>query len=289
MKSIKLATLGLLAAFAIGSSATLSPADASGDHEVVKPPRTAWTFAGPFGNFDKAQLQRGFKVYREVCANCHSMNLVSFRNLGEPGGPGFSADQVKALAAEYKVKDTDDKGEPVERPARPSDRWPSPYPNAAAAAALHGKAPPDFSVLAKARTYERGFPNFIFDVFTQYQENGPDYISALLKGYEEAPKGTKIENGQNWNKFYPGNIIAMAQPLQDGSVDYTDGTPQTLDQYSKDVVAFMMWAAEPKLEERKRLGLSVMAFLAVFAVLLWYVKKRVWADIHGGPTGSHAH
>ncbi|MFN8830662.1 MAG: cytochrome c1 [Labrys sp. (in: a-proteobacteria)] len=268
-----------LAGFALGAVlAAASPAFAAGGH-VEKPPRMEWTFAGPFGFYDDAQLQRGFKVFREVCAACHSMKKLSFRNLAEPGGPGFTEEQVKALAAEYTVQDgPNEAGEMFERPGRPSDRFPSPFPNEQAArAAMGGAYPPDMSVLAKARTYKVGFPGFIFDIFTQYQENGVDYIHALIaEGYVDPPEGFKLAEGTNYNKFMPGNQIAMAAPLVDDQVEYTDGTPQTVDQYSRDVSAFLMWAAEPHLEARKELGFKVMIFLIVFASLLYFTKKKVW-------------
>lgn len=268
-----------LAGLALGAVlAAASPAFAAGGH-VEKPPRMEWTFAGPFGFYDDAQLQRGFKVFREVCAACHSMKKLSFRNLAEPGGPGFTEEQVKALAAEYTVQDgPNEAGEMFERPGRPSDRFPSPFPNEQAArAAMGGAYPPDMSVLAKARTYKVGFPGFIFDIFTQYQENGVDYIHALIaEGYVDPPEGFKLAEGTNYNKFMPGNQIAMAAPLVDDQVEYTDGTPQTVDQYSRDVSAFLMWAAEPHLEARKELGFKVMIFLIVFASLLYFTKKKVW-------------
>jgi ubiquinol-cytochrome c reductase cytochrome b/c1 subunit len=159
--------------------AIASPALAADTH-APQPAKQKWSFAGPFGKLDRGQLQRGFKVYREVCQVCHGLALLSFRNLGEPGGPGFSTEQVAAIAAEYKVKDgPDDKGDYFERPGRPADRFPLPFPNDQAARAANGGAlPPDMSVLAKARGYERGFPTFIFDIFTQFQEMGPDYIAA---------------------------------------------------------------------------------------------------------------
>lgn len=268
-----------LAGLALGAVlAAASPAFAAGGH-VEKPPRMEWTFAGPFGFYDDAQLQRGFKVFREVCAACHSIKKLSFRNLAEPGGPGFTEEQVKALAAEYTIQDgPNEAGEMFERPGRPSDRFPSPFPNEQAArAAMGGAYPPDMSVLAKARTYKVGFPGFIFDIFTQYQENGVDYIHALIaEGYVDPPEGFKLAEGTNYNKFMPGNQIAMAAPLVDDQVEYTDGTPQTVDQYSRDVSAFLMWAAEPHLEARKELGFKVMIFLIVFASLLYFTKKKVW-------------
>lgn len=245
------------------------------------PPAQKWSFSGPFGKFDQGQLQRGFKIYKEVCASCHSMSLVSFRNLAEAGGPGFSEAQAAAVAAEYKIKDLDDKGEAIERNGRPADAFPAPFANdRAAAAANGGVAPPDFSTLAKARTYERGFPWFVIDIFTQYQEQGPDYISALLQGYKEPPKDFVLPAGGNYNEYFPGHVIAMPPPLSDGQVTYDDGAPQTLAQYAKDVTAFMMWAAEPHLVARKRLGFQVMIFLIVLSGLLYFTKKKVWSAVH---------
>jgi cytochrome c1 len=248
------------------------------------PPKEKWSFAGVFGKFDRAQLQRGFKVYREVCQNCHGLNLLSFRNLAEAGGPGFTPAQAAAVAAEYKIKDgPNDAGDMFERPGRVADRFPSPFPNENAARAANGGAyPPDLSVMAKARTYERGFPWFVFDVlpFLQYQEQGPDYLAALIKGYGQAPAGMTMPAGMNYNKYFPGHMIGMPQPLQDGQITYDDGTKGTIDQYAKDVTAFMMWAAEPHMEARKRIGIQVMIFLMVFAGLLYFTKKKVWANAH---------
>lgn len=249
--------------------------------EAEQPPRQKWSFSGPFGKFDRGQIQRGFKVYREVCQVCHGLSYIAFRNLSEPGGPGFSPEQAAAVAAEYKIKDgPNDQGEMFERPGRLADRFPSPFPNDQAARAVHnGAVPPDLSVMAKARTYERGFPWFIFDIFTQYQENGPDYLMALLKGYEEPPQGLTLPPGTQYNKYFPGHAIAMPPPLTDGRVDYTDGAPATLDQYARDVTAFLMWTAEPHMETRKRIGFQVMIFLIIFAGLLYFVKKKVWAGV----------
>jgi cytochrome c1 len=261
------------------AAAAAAPAMAQ-EHDTPQPPRLKWSFAGPFGKFDEAQLQRGFKIYREVCANCHSMDMLSFRNLSDPGGPGFSEAQAAAVAAEYKIKDTDDKGDSIERAGRPADHFPAPFANELAAQTAHGVAPPDMSVLAKARTYERGFPWFVFDMVTQYQEQGPDYIAALLKGYEEAPKDFTVPSGGNYNKYFPGHVIAMPPPLQAGQVTFDDGSPATLEQYSKDIAAFLMWAAEPHLMARKRIGFQVMIFLIVLAGLLYFTKKKVWSDVH---------
>jgi len=260
-----------------GLAAAAAPALAA--EGAPPPPRVKWSFSGPFGKFDQAQLQRGFKIYKEVCAACHGMSMVAFRNLADPGGPGYSPAQAAAVAAEYKIKDMDDKGEQVEREGRAADYFPSPFPNEKAAAAANGVAPPDFSTLAKARTYERGFPWFVLDMFTQYQEQGPDYIHALLMGYAEAPKDFALPSGAHYNKYFPGHVIAMPQPLQEGQVTYEDGTPQTLDQYAKDVSAFMMWVAEPHMVARKRLGLQVMIFLIILAGLLYFTKKKVWHEV----------
>lgn len=274
----------LLAAAALLCAVSAAPALAA--EGAPEPPQQKWSFSGPFGQFDRAQLQRGFKVYREVCANCHSLSLVSFRNLSQPGGPEFSEAQVKALAAEYKIATTDDNGEPIERAGLPADVFPPIFPNEKAGRARNGGAlPPDLSLLAKARTYERGFPRWVFDIFTQYQEQGPDYIYALLTGYEEPPKDVKLLPGQSYNKYMPGHLIAMAKPLEDGRVEYPKDAqgkpvwPETLDQYAKDVTAFMVWAAEPHMEARKSLGLRVLLFLIVFAGLLYFTKKRIWARI----------
>jgi ubiquinol-cytochrome c reductase cytochrome c1 subunit len=242
------------------------------------PTRQNWSFSGLFGTYDKEQLQRGFKVYRDVCSNCHRLS-IAFRTLSDPSGPGFSEAQVKALAATYQVtNDTpNDKGEIFKRPGIPSDIIPPPdaYPNPEAAAATFGKAPPDMWVLAKALKYERGFPWFVFDAlpFVQYQELGADYIYAILNGYTK-------KDDPGWNLYFPGHKIAMYAPLTDGAVKYTDGAPATLSQYAKDVASFLYWAAEPSLVERKKIGLRVMIFLIVLATLLYFVKQRVWASAH---------
>src|SRR3989440_477529 len=259
-----------------------------GAHETPQPPRNKWSFAGGFGKFDQAQLQRGFKIYKEVCQNCHGLNLLTFGNLADPGGPGFAPAQVTTIAADYKVQDgPNDQGEMFERNGRLADRFPPPvtWKNEAQARQLYnGTVPPDMSVLAKARTYERGFPWFLIDAlpFFQYQEHGVDYTVALLKGYKDKPpEGVTIPQGGYYNEYFPSHSIAMPPPLTDGRVDYTDGSPATVDQYAKDVVAFMMWAAEPHLEARKRIGSQVMIFLIIFAGLMYFTKKKVWADVPG--------
>ena len=257
-----------------GEQATDAKAtEAANGSEAEVPPSLSWSFGGIFGHYDTAQLQRGYQVYKEVCSNCHSMKLVAFRNLA---ALGYTDGQIKALAATYQVDDgPNDKGEMYKRPGRPSDYFPSPFPNPEAAAAAYGKAPPDMSDLAKARGWERGFPTFIFDFFTQSEETeGPSYISAVLQGY------TKPDDPK-YNVYMPNHKIAMPKPLSDGQVEYADGTAKTLPQYSKDVAAFLMWAAEPKLEQRKAMGLRVTIFFIVFAVLLYFVKKRIWARVGG--------
>jgi ubiquinol-cytochrome c reductase cytochrome b/c1 subunit len=281
------AVASVLAAFLIGAGVLIgggiSPASAQEEHahESPQPPREKWTFAGPFGHFDRAQLQRGFKIYREVCQACHSLSLVSFRNLAEEGGPEFSRAQAEAVAAEYKVKDgPNDQGEMFERSGRAADHFPPNFANEQAARAANGGAyPPDMSVLAKARTYERGFPWFLIDIVSQYQEQGPDYIAAILQGYKDPPAGFALPAGSNYNEYFPGHAIGMPQPLQDGQVEYTDGTPATLRNYARDVASFLVWAAEPHMEARKRTGFQVMIFLIVLAGLLYFTKKKVWHEV----------
>nr|WP_250810793.1 cytochrome c1 [Neorhizobium tomejilense] len=245
---------------------------------IHHPKETDWSFAGPFGHYDKGQLQRGLKVYTEVCSACHSMRLVSFRTLEDLG---YSEAQVKAFAANYKVQDgPNDEGEMFERTAVPSDHFPSPFPNTqAAAAANNGAAPPDMSLIAKARGVTRGFPQFVIDIFTQYQEGGPDYIHSLLTGYQQPPAGVEVAPGTHYNPYFASAAaLAMAPPLSADQVTYDDGAPQTVDQYAKDVSAFLMWAAEPHLEDRKRTGFMVMIFLVIFTGLIYLTKKSVYAS-----------
>jgi len=280
----------VMIALIVGATAYLampSFAYAQGEHDAPKPPRNKWSFAGAFGHFDQGQLQRGFKVYKEVCQTCHGLSLLSFRNLADPGGPGFSVAQAEAIAADYKVQDgPNDQGEMFERNGRLADRFPPPttWKNEAQARMIYnGTVPPDMSVLAKARGYERGFPLFLVDAlpFFSYQEHGVDYIVALLKGYKDKPpEGFQLPVGGNYNEYFPSHSIAMPPPLTDGRVEYTDGSPATVDQYAKDVAAFMMWAAEPHLEQRKRVGFQVMIFLLVLTGLMYFTKRKVWADVH---------
>ena len=277
------------AALAIVAGVTgVAFAAGEGDHAaepthfpILKPQEMEWSFAGPFGTYDKGQLQRGLKVYKEVCSVCHSMDLVAFRTLSDLG---YSDAQVKAFAAEYTVTDgPNDDGDMFDRPGIPSDYFPSPFANPQAAAASNGgAAPPDFSLIAKARGVERGFPTFVFDIFTQYAEAGPDYIHALLTGYDhEPPAGMDIAAGTHYNPYFiGGKSLAMAKPLSDGQVTYEDGAPETVDQYSRDVSAFLMWAAEPHLVARKQTGLMVLVFLVIFAGLVYLTKRKVW---HAAP------
>ena len=251
--------------------------------EQQAPPAIKWSFAGPFGTFDRGALQRGLKVYKEVCANCHALSYIAFRNLAEPGGPDYSVAQAAALAAEYKIKDgPNDQGEMFERPGRPADYFPSPFANEQAARASNGgAAPPDLSLITKARSYERGFPWFIFDFFTQYQEQGVDYVAAILQAFEDTPPaGVNIPDGSYYNKYFPGHAIKMPKPLSDGQVTFDDGAPATVAQYARDVTTFLMWAAEPHMEARKQLGFQVFVFLIIFAGLMYFTKKKVWADAH---------
>jgi ubiquinol-cytochrome c reductase cytochrome c1 subunit len=252
----------------------------------LPPKDVQWSFEGPFGKFDQAQLQRGYKVYREVCSACHAMSLVSFRNLGDKGGPFYndkyknSNDNpwVKAIAKDYEVADIDSEtGDVIKRPATAADRFPSPYANEAAARAGNGGAlPPDMSLLAKARS------------------GGPEYIYSLLVGYKEPPAGLKVGPGQHYNPYMagdltsvwsgshdhvpPGGFIAMAAPLKKDLVTFDDGTKSTVDQQAKDVTAFLMWAAEPKMEERKKMGFVVILYLLMFSGLLYAAYRQVWKN-----------
>ncbi len=258
-----------------------SPALAQ-ENENPLPEKQAWSFAGPLGKYNTAQLQRGYQVYREVCSNCHSMHFLSFRNLSDAGGPSFSDGQVKALAASYKVQDgPNDSGDMFERAGRASDPFPQPFANEQAARAANGGAlPPDMSVLAKARDIEGAWYSFLLGPFSTYQEQGVDYIHALLNGYSETPKGFTLPSGKYYNEYFPGHAISMPKPLNDGQVDYSDGSPKTVDQYAHDVSAFLAWTSEPKLNQRKNMGFNAIVFLIVFASLLYAVKRRIWAGLH---------
>ena len=231
--------------------------------EKVKLLKIDWSFKGVTGKFDRASLQRGYQVYTEVCASCHSMNLVSYRNLGEPGGPEFSVEQVKAIAANFEVEDgPNSDGEMFTRPGRPSDKFVSPYPNVQAATAANGGAyPPDMSVLVKAR------------------KGGSDYIYSVLMGYEDPPAGFELEDGVYYNKYMDGQKIKMSNPLSEGIVTYADGTQTTQAQMAKDVTTFLTWTAEPHLETRHKMGVKVIIFLTIFTLLVYLSMRRIWSRI----------
>ena len=270
-------------------------APAAGGHAAPEIRKQSWTFAGVFGTYDEHQLQRGFQVFQQVCNDCHSARLLAFRNLSQPGGPGYSEEQVKALAAEYEITDPDVEG--GVRRGVPADRWPLKYPSEQVARDANGGAlPPDFSVIAKARGISTPFPWWILNYFTGYSEGGPDYIYALLTGYQEsvpayAPKNSdgtpfQLPEGKSFNDVFPGHAIGMSPPLTDGRVDYEgEGFPETVDQYARDVSAFLMWVAEPGLADRKSTGFRVILFLILFAGLMWFVKEKLWTGIpHKNPS-----
>ncbi len=228
----------------------------------------SWSFTGFFGHFDQAQLKRGYQVYKDVCAGCHSMDLVAYRDLQDIG---FTEDEVQAFAAEVQVQDgPDDTGEMFERPGRASDRFKAPFPNEQAArAANNGAYPPDLSLIAKSRA-GAGFLG----------HEGADYIHSLMVGYEEPPAGVTIPEGMFYNHAFKGHQIAMPPPLSEGGVTYADGTEATLDQQAKDIAAFLTWTAEGNLEERHRTGIKAVLFLVIFTLLAYTVKRRVWANVH---------
>ena len=231
--------------------------------EMTDPIKVDWSFKGITGTFDRASLQRGFQVYKEVCSSCHSMQYLSYRNLGEPGGPEFTEAEVKAIAASFEVTDgPDNQGEMFTRPGRPSDIFVSPHPNKEAAAAANGGAyPPDMSVLVKAR------------------KGGANYIYSVLVGYEEPPPDVKLDQGVYYNKYMVGNKIKMPNNLEDGLVEYADGTESTVDQMAKDVTTFLAWAAEPELEERHRTGVKVIIYLILLTTLVYLSMKKIWSRI----------
>ena len=240
----------------------LIPAGAAlASSDAPAPKHQSWSFSGVGGTYDKAAMQRGLKVYRDVCAACHSLDRVYFRNLE---ALGYTENQIKNIAAEYTVEDgPNDEGDMFERTALPSDHFKSPFLNDNAAKyANNGALPPDLSLITKAR------------------HSGPDYVYSLLTGYKPAPEGAALLEGQHWNEYFPGHVIGMAPPLSDGVVAYEDETPQTVDQYAKDVVHFLTWAADPYMEQRKRTGIAVLIFLAVFAGVMYAVKRRLWSDVH---------
>jgi ubiquinol-cytochrome c reductase cytochrome c1 subunit len=246
-------------ALAFTVSLTGSAAFAAGD--APHAPEHHWSFSGLFGTYDRAALRRGFEVYKGACAACHGLRLVAYRNLMDIG---FTENEVKAIAAEVEVPaEPNDDGEIEDRPGLPSDRFVSPFPNENAARAANGGAlPPDLSLIIKARL------------------NGANYVHGVLIGYKEPPAGKTVPEGMNYNAYFAGNLIAMPPPLSDEGVEYTDKTKATVAQQAEDVVTFLSWAAEPELEERKRMGIKVILFLLLLTGLLYVVKRRIWADVH---------
>ena len=263
---LRMRELVLAGALALGLATTASAA------ESLKPPAQTWSFEGLFGTYDRAALQRGYQVYKEVCAACHAMSQLRYRDLGggsDAGhgpvvGLGYSEAEVKAIAAEYKVMDgPNDEGEMFERTARPADRFKKPFANEKAArAANNGAYPVDLSLVVEAR------------------KHGADYIYALLTGYKDAPSGVKLGEGMHYNAWFPGHQIAMAAPLADDRVTYGDGTKATVSQMAKDVTTFLAWASEPNLEARKALGIKVILFLILLSGILYAAKRKVWAAVH---------
>ena len=249
-----------------------SAGPAPAEFETLPPREVNWSFEGPFGTYDRAALQRGFLVFKDVCSACHSLEHIAFRNLADEGGPTFTPSQVSALASAYKVpagpneqgQTVDANGQPLTRPATASDHFPPPFPNEQAArVSNNGALPPDLSLIVKARL------------------GGPNYIYSILTGYgQQAPAGATIGPGRFYNPYFRGGQLGMPPPLNPDQVSYADGTSATVDQQARDVVTFLTWAGDPKMEERKRTGFSVMAFLIVFASLLYFSYQRVWYGQH---------
>ena len=231
--------------------------------EKVEYLKTDWSFKGLFGKFDRGSLQRGYQVYTEVCSSCHSMKYLSYRNLSEKGGPEFTEAQAKAIAASFEVTDGPNAdGEMYTRPGKLSDKFVMPYENVKAAQAANGGAyPPDMSVLVKARS------------------GGANYIYSLLQGYEDPPTGITLDEGVHYNKYMYGNKIKMANPLSDGLVEYADGTDASIEQMSKDVTTFLMWAAEPHLEARHQMGFKAIVYLIILTILVYFSMKRIWSRV----------
>jgi ubiquinol-cytochrome c reductase cytochrome c1 subunit len=247
------------AAAFLGISLLATPVTAQDEN----PPLIAqnWSFDGIFGTPDLASAQRGFQVYSEVCSACHSMTQLHYRDLT---GIGLSMDQIKAIASNITVPDgLDDQGQPKEGPATPASQFRSPFPNEIAAkAANNGAAPPDLSLIVNAR------------------EGGADYVYGILTGFAKAPPGFKVPDGLYYNRAFPGHLIHMPPPLSDGRVDYTDGTPNNLDQEARDVVTFLEWASNPEMAERKEMGVRVILFLVLLTGVTYAVKRKVWSDVH---------
>ena len=248
------AATGLITAAALISTSAF----AAGDAKEVED--QDWHFEGIFGTVDKASAQRGLQVYLEVCAGCHSLKQVAYRNLADLG---FTEAEIKAIAAEYEVTDgPNDEGEMFQRAAIPADAFVSPFPNnEAAQASNNGALPPDLSLQVKAHA------------------GGADYIYALLSGYADAPAGTDVPNGLNYNPFFPGSFIAMPPPLAEDGVEYSDGTKASIEQMAWDVVSFMQWTAEPEMEQRKKMGFKVVLFLIILSAILYAAKRKMWSNL----------
>ncbi|GLQ06217.1 cytochrome c1 [Sneathiella chinensis] len=248
-----------LSAAALLSVVAISGAHAAG--AAIEYKSVDWSHEGPFGTYDRAAAQRGLQVYREVCAGCHSLEQVSFRTLADLG---FTEDEIKAIAAEGTYMDgPNDEGDMFERAGKPFDKFPSPFANEKAARASNGGAfPPDLSLIVKARP---GFENYLY---------------SLLTGYEDAPEDHKLPAGMAYNAYFAGHNIAMPAPLAEDGVEYADGTKASVDQMAKDVTVFLAWAAEPKLEERKNMGLKVILFLLLLGGIFYAAKRKVWSDLH---------
>ena len=231
--------------------------------ETVSLIKNKWSFEGIFGTFDRASLRRGYQVYNEVCSTCHSINLLSYRNLSEKGGPEFSLESTKNIAASFEVIDgPNSEGEMFTRTGRLSDKFIKPYPNVQAAKSANGGAyPPDMSVLVKARG------------------GGANYIYSILLGYEDPPEGFNLDEGVYYNKYMPGNNIKMPNVLSDGLLDYEDGTEATVQQMAKDVSTFLTWVSEPSLEARHKIGFKVILYLIILALLVYLSMKKLWLRV----------
>jgi len=239
----------------------LAAAPAAWAQDAPEPPAQRWSFSGPFGALDIAAAQRGFQVYSEVCAACHSMQYLHYRDLE---GIGLTDEQIKAIAAAVTVPlGLDDQGAPKEGPGTPASQFRSPFPNEQAArAAQNGALPPDLSLIVNAR------------------EGHADYVYAILTGFADPPPGMQMQDGMNYNKYFPGHQIAMPPPLQDGRVTYADGTPASVEQMAHDVVTFLQWAANPEMVQRKQMGWRWVLFFLIMTGLTYAVKRKVWADVH---------
>lgn len=278
-----------LAAAALTLALALAPSQLSAAEAGPEIERQTWPYSGITGQFDRAQLQRGFQVYKEVCSSCHGLQRLYFRNLVQPGGPEFPEEAVKALAAEWPNQIADgpnDDGQMFERPAKLSDPIRGPYKNdKEARAAQNGALPPDLTLITKARSVERHahwtvHPFLMLgDIAKGYQEGGSDYLHALLVGYVDPPADVKVNDGMYYNTAFPGQQLAMPPPLSEGVVSYQDGTPGTIENYSRDVTAFLAWTADPAHDQRKRIGWQVVLYLLVTTALLYLGKKKIWAKI----------